>query len=324
MIISHTPLRISFAGGGTDFAGFYRVHGGAVLSMAIDKGIKVIVQERQDRDISVTTNTKQVVPRIEEITNEFVREALRKTGVDSSVDIIITSDITSEGSGLGSSSCLTVGLLNALHGYRGKRPDPEYLAREACEIEIDILGKPIGKQDQYIAAFGGVHHFEFAKNEDVNVTPIDLDPHHIRQLESSLMLFSTGITRKSAGVLQEQKERIGEKTDVLTRLRDLAFELQSELRSGNIDHVGVVLDKGWELKKRLASGIANREIDEMYERAKVAGALGGKIAGAGGGGFLLLYVPLGKKSSVSRALETYRELKVARNPHGSRIVTEFS
>lgn len=322
MIISHTPLRISFAGGGTDFAGFYREHGGAVLSMAIDKGIKVIVQSRPDGRISVSTTAQQIVDSLDDIENDFIREALRKTGV-TSVDIIVTSDITSEGSGLGSSSCLTVGLLNALYAHQGTKPDPEQLARDACEIEIDILGKPIGKQDQYIAAYGGVHHFAFEKNEQVRATPVELSLEHARELESSIMLFSTGITRKSASVLKEQKENIGEKTEVLQRLRELAFELHDELKKGNIAHIGAVLDEGWELKKRLASGIANKEIDDMYERAKKAGATGGKIAGAGGGGFLMLFVPQGKQAEVSRSLAAYKELKIARNPHGSRIVSDL-
>lgn len=321
MIITHTPLRISFAGGGTDFAGFYRVHGGAVLSMAIDKGIKIIVRERLDRLISVSANVKQIADKIDAIENDFVREVLRKTGVKRGIDITITSDITSEGSGLGSSSCLTVGLLNALYRYIGTEADPERLAKDACEVEIDILGKPIGKQDQYIAAYGGIHHFEFLKNEDVTVSPVTLSEESARKLESSMMLLYTGITRKSAAVLKEQKEKISDHTTILKELKNLSFELRDEWSKGNIDHVGRVLDRGWELKKKLARGIANPEIDEMYEKAKNAGALGGKIAGAGGGGFLMLYVPVDKKESVSRALSGFRELKISRAGEGSIILS---
>lgn len=320
MIITQTPLRISFVGGGTDLADFYHKHGGAVLSSAIDKYIYVIVKERFDDLIALNWSKKETVADIEQIEHELIREAMRRTGVLKGIEITTISDIPSEGSGLGSSSSVTVGLLQALYLYQGIIVNAERLAQEACDIEINILGKPIGKQDQYIAAYGGLRHFEFKKDNSVVATISKADTNFLYELGLHLMLFFTGKTRKSADILSEQKKNIVDSEDILKRMRDQSFEVMEAFNQGNLHYLGKALEKGWELKKKLAGGISNPDIDKMYTLAKKAGALGGKIAGAGGGGFLMLYVPLGKQGSVRKALSAYQELKFNLERDGSKSI----
>ncbi len=289
MIITQTPLRISFAGGGTDFEGFYRDGGGCVVSTAIDKYIYVIIKERFDDKIRVGYSKTEMVDSVDEIEHELVRECLRKTGIASGIEISTMADIPSEGSGLGSSSSVTVGLLNAMYAYQGEPKPPEVLADEACQIEIDVLGKPIGKQDQYIAAFGNMRRIEFLPSGSVEVSSVEIDPEKKQRLGESLMLFFTGVTRKADVILSQQKSNIEDRRRTLETMRDQACELHASLCAGDIEAIGRTMHEGWLLKKQLAASISNGNIDSMYEAAIRAGAVGGKIAGAGGGGFLLLY-----------------------------------
>lgn len=320
MIITRTPLRISFAGGGTDLSDFYKNHEGAVISSAIDKYVYVIVKERFDDKIYLNWSQKEIVDNIEQIKHELIREAMRKTGVTKGVEITTLSDIPAEGSGLGSSSSITVGLLQALYLYRGIIIDAERLAREACDIEINILGKPIGKQDQYIASYGGLRHFEFKKDDNVIVTTPNIDNNFIYNLGVHLMLFFTGKTRKSIEILSEQKKKIVDSEHILKRMKDQSFEVLKAFNKGNARFLGKALEEGWELKKKLAGGISNPFIDTMYKKARKAGALGGKIAGAGGGGFLLLFVPLGKQDNVRKALSGFREMRFGLERDGSKSI----
>ncbi len=320
MIITQTPLRISFAGGGTDLPDFYRQYGGAVISSAIDKYVFVIVQERFDDMIYLNWTKKEIVNDVNKIEHELIREAMKKTGVLRGVEIITLSDIPSEGSGLGSSSSITVGLLQALYLYQGIHVDAERLAKEACDIEINILGKPVGKQDQYIASYGGFKHFSFHQNEDVSVSYPKIPQDLLTELGLNLMLFFTGKTRKSSDVLVEQKRKITDTTSILQKMRDQSYEVLHAIEKGNINLLGEALDLGWELKKKLAGGITNPEIDAMYKKAKKAGALGGKIAGAGGGGFMLLYVPLDKQKNVHQTLADYKELTFSLERDGSKSI----
>jgi D-glycero-alpha-D-manno-heptose-7-phosphate kinase len=320
MIITQTPLRISFAGGGTDFAGFYCQEEGCVVSTAIDKYIYVIVKERFDEKIRVGYSQTEMVDSIDEIEHELVRECLRKVGVTKGIEISTMADVPSEGSGLGSSSTVTVGLLNALHAYKGEFKPAEVLAREACEIEIDILGKPIGKQDQYIAAYGGVRWFQFLKDGGVATERIQVDESKRRQLDESLMLFYTGVTRQSSSVLTEQKLNISDRMPALVMMRDQAVSLRGSLAKNKIDRIGQVLSQGWHLKKSLANGITNPVINNMYERALKAGATGGKVAGAGGGGFLLLYCRPAYQHKVRKALAELQELPFRLERDGSKVV----
>lgn len=320
MIITQTPLRISFVGGGTDFPDFYTEHGGAVISTAIDKYVFVIVKERFDDMIYLNWSKKEIVDSVDKIEHELIREAMRKTRVLKGIEITTLSDIPSEGSGLGSSSSVTVGLLQALYQYRGEIVEAERLAKEACEIEIDILGKPLGKQDQYIAAYGGLRHFEFKKDDSVCMTLPQIDSNFIYELGHHLMLFYTNQARKAVDILTDQKKKIVNKTKILEQMRNQSFELLKTFGRGDLKSLGAVLDEGWRLKKQLADGITSPEIDEMYKIAKHAGAVGGKIAGAGGGGFLLLFVPPEKHSKVRQALQDYRELKFNLERDGSKVI----
>ncbi|MCL6519945.1 MAG: GHMP kinase [Armatimonadetes bacterium] len=320
MIITQTPLRISFAGGGTDFADFYRLNGGCVISSAVDKYIYVIIKERFDEKIRIGYSRTEMVDSIDEIEHELVRECLRKTGITHGVEISTMADIPSEGSGLGSSSSVTVGLLNAMYAYKGEIVPAEVLAKEACEIEIDILGKPIGKQDQYIAAFGNLRFISFLPSEEVKVESINLDPEKKRRLSESLMLFFTGMTRSSSEILSEQKANIADRVDILKKMKHQAEEIRESLLNGHIDRLGEIMHQGWLYKKQLAGKISNSEIDNMYERALDAGALGGKIAGAGGGGFLLLYCPPERQNKVREALSNLRELNFNLERDGTKVI----
>ena len=320
MIVSQTPLRISFAGGGTDFARYYREHEGAVVNAAIDKYVYVTVVPRFDELIIVNYTRKETVERVADLQHELVREALLRTGVQSGVEITTLADVPSEGSGLGSSSTVTVGLLHALYAYKGTLVTAERLAKEACEIEIDICGKPIGKQDQYIAAYGGVCQFRFRKNDDVDVRQFRRCPELFHGLSRHILMFYTGQTRKAQSILSVQNERTEANLDQLHCLKALALRSAEALERLRIWEIGRLLSEGWQVKRRLAEGISNPEIEEMYDLALSAGASGGKICGAGGGGFLLLFCDPAHHKAVRQALAHYRELPIALDPDGSKII----
>ena len=320
MIITQTPLRVSLAGGGTDLKAFYDIESGRTISLAIDKYIFVIVSQRFDAKIYVNYTKKEIVDHVDDLQHELVREAMRITGLSNGVEVTMLADIPSEGSGLGSSSSLTVGLLNAFHIYEGRQVTAEQLAREACQIEVDICGKPIGKQDQYIAAYGGIHEFEYWSNGTVDVRRIKISPADSRRLGAELMLFYTDITRKSAEILTEQRSQTVANVELLRQLKHGVPQVMTALESGRLDLIGDVLDHSWTLKKKLANNISNRGIDEMYQLALSAGATGGKIAGAGGGGFLLLYVPRHRQDAVRNALHTYREFPWLLEQDGSKVI----
>jgi D-glycero-alpha-D-manno-heptose-7-phosphate kinase len=320
MIISQTPLRVSFAGGGTDFHRYYREHEGAVVSSAIDKYVYVVVVPRFDELIIVNYTKKETVENVRDLKHELVREALLRTGVENGVEITTLADVPSEGSGLGSSSTVTVGLLHALYAYKGKLVTAEQLAREACEIEIEICGKPIGKQDQYIAAYGGICQFTFRKDETVDVKPFRRSLELFHGLSRNIMLFYTGRTRKAGNILAVQDQRTDVNLEQLHCLKALAARTAEALDRMRLWEVGRVLNDGWQLKRQLAEGISNPDIEEMYDLALSAGAAGGKICGAGGGGFLLLYCDPAHHKAVRKAMEAYRELPIALDPDGSKII----
>ncbi len=320
MIITQTPLRISFAGGGTDLSEFYRREGGAVLSTAIDKYIFVIVKERFDDKIYVNSTRKEIVDSIDDLKHELVREAMRMAGVTKGVEITMLADIPSEGSGLGSSSSLTVGLLNAFYIFQSEQVTPERLAREASEIEIEICGKPIGKQDQYIAAYGGTREIFFHKDDSVETRKLHLSPPEFRKLGSELLLFFTDLTRKSEDILTEQKAKTANKMAQLRELKNFVPHVREAVVTRNYPRIGELLHTSWQIKSQLASKISNDRIEELYDRARNAGALGGKVAGAGGGGFLLLYVPRDRQETVRQALKDLRELPFLLEQDGSKVI----
>ena len=323
MIIIQTPFRISFFGGGTDFASFYQEEGGVVLSSTIDKYIFVTVKPRFDKKLRVGYTLTEMVDQIDEIHHELIRESLRKTGVTHGIEITTMGDIPSAGSGLGSSSTVTVGVLHALYTLLGEIVPARQLAKEACEIEIDVLGKPIGIQDQYIAAFGGLRLLEINPDGEVCPKRIQLDPSIARTLNENLMLFYTGISRKSARILNEQKNNIHDRVAVLRELKQMAYIATQSIQSCSLDDFGALLDESWQLKKSLASQISNDTIDEIYVKARKAGALGGKITGAGGGGFLLLYCPHEYQNSVRQVLEPLQELPFLLEHDGSKVIFNY-
>lgn len=323
MIIVQAPLRISFLGGGTDFPDYYREAGGSVLSCAIDKYIFVTVKKRFDHLLRIGYTRQEMVERVADIQHELIREALYKTGIEEGLEITTMGDIPSAGSGLGSSSTVTVGALHALYSYLGELVTAEQLAREACQIEIDTLGKPIGVQDQYIAAFGGLRLFEFRTDGTVTSEKLDLKPGLTMHLNESLLLFFTGVTRKADTILGEQKRNIQDRRLILGEMKQMAHTARDALVAGRIDHLGQMLHEGWELKKKLASQITNDGIDEMYAAARKAGALGGKITGAGGGGFLLLFCPPERRSAVRGALQQLQELPFQLEQDGSKVIFNY-
>ncbi len=321
MIITQTPLRISFFGGGTDFKDYYRLNkGGAVLSTAIDKCIYVIIKKRFDDKIYINYSRKEIINRVDEIKHDLVRETMRKTGIEKGVEITTLADVPSEGTGLGSSGSVIVGLLNTFYLYQVQSQPAAILARQACQIEIDILKRPIGKQDQYSAAFGNLNLIKFNPDDTVTLQQLSIDEEIKRELEANLMLIYTGITRRSSDILSKQKKNIKDKISVLNDIKDMVEEGKEYLIKGKLDDFGKLLHQGWERKKILAQGINNPRIEEIYQAARKAGAVGGKISGAGGGGFLLLYCSLEQQSRVRKALKNLRELPFRFEKEGTKAI----
>jgi D-glycero-alpha-D-manno-heptose-7-phosphate kinase len=322
VIVSRTPLRVSFVGGGTDLPDFYEEHGGAVVSTSVDKWIHAIVAPRFEGDVRVSYSKTEIVDSAADVEHDLVREAMRMTGVRRGVDIITLADVPSRGTGLGSSSTVTVGLLNALYAFQGVYKSPVQLAEEAARIEIEVLGKPIGRQDQYAAAVGGFNLIEFLpRGAGVRFEPIVCGLDTFKNLQRSLLFFYTGRQRQADDVLTEQRRAVqdGVNVEALKKMRDLAYELRDRLVAGDPDALGHLLHENWTLKQGLASGISNDDVNRWYEVAMDAGATGGKILGAGGGGFLLLATPPDRQDAVRAQLTELRELPLRFSARGTHI-----
>jgi D-glycero-alpha-D-manno-heptose-7-phosphate kinase len=320
VIISRTPFRISFTGGGTDLAEFYRHERGEVLATSINKYMYITVNPRFDHTIRVSYSRTEIVSTVDEIQHPIVREALRLVGIDQGIEITSIADVPA-GTGMGSSSSFTVGLLNALYAYQEKHMSADQLARQACDIEIHKLGTPIGKQDQYTVAYGGLQHICFNPDETVFVDPVICATSVKERLEQNLLLFYTGTRRRAEMILTEQKQVTPTKLDHLCRLRDLCQHAKKILLAGeDLRSFGEILHHAWLLKRSMVHSISNATIDGWYERARTAGAIGGKLLGAGGGGFLLLYVEPHQHDAVRRALYDLRELAFQFEPQGSKII----
>lgn len=322
MVVVRTPLRLSFVGGGSDLKAFYRHRDGMVVSSAIDKYVYVIVKERFDDMIYINYSQKECAKNVAEIQHGLVREAMKMTGVGKGLEVTTLADIPSEGSGMGSSSSITVALLHAFYAYKNVLVTSEQLAEEACRIEINIIGKPIGRQDQYAAAHGGIHQYIFKNNDTTDMIPLNLDNGKFRIFSSSLLLYFTGITRHADDILAEQRKNYSksEKYDVMCEMVSLVPPFRRALEQADIETCGELLDRNWQLKKKMASKITNGRIEAMYQKAKKAGALGGKIAGAGGGGFLVLVVSREKQESVFDAMHEFRELPFMLERSGSKVI----
>lgn len=366
MIITQTPLRISFLGGGTDFPEFYAAEPGCVLSATIDKFVYVILKRRYDDRIRVGYTRTEMVERVGDVQHDLVREALGITGIDRGIEVATMADIPSEGSGLGSSSSVSVGLLHAMWVYGGHLPGRRQLAEGACRIELERLKRPIGKQDQFAVAFGGLNFITFDAH-GIGVEPAVTEagegaavgqscaaeqeggvreghrarprrgsragggagngngsgnPHETlaRRLGERLMLFNTGETRNAAAVLTEQRSNIEDRRPLLRAMAEQARQGRIALCEGRLDAIGELMADAWEHKKRLADGITNGNIDAMYEAARRAGAIGGKVAGAGGGGFLMLFCPPAHQPAVRAALHGYDELEFSLEPEGTLVL----
>jgi D-glycero-alpha-D-manno-heptose-7-phosphate kinase len=303
MIISRTPFRVSFCGGGSDLPSFYTKHGGCVLSTGIDKYMYISVHPSFDPDTTALKYSKtETVTDIEDIEHAYFKDMLKRFDVKG-VELTSTADVPA-GTGLGSSSSFTVGVLHALYAYTGKYVSKERLAEEACEVELVDLQQPIGKQDQYGAAFGGLNFYNFNKDGSVFVEPILMEHDKYKQLQDNLLMFYTGDVRSASAILKEQGGNVtaGDKEQNQLRMCELTYDLRRELNRGNIDSLGEILDESWQLKRTLASGISNPQIDEYYEIAMKNGAIGGKLLGAGGGGFLLFYVKENNQDRLREAL----------------------
>lgn len=323
MIIVQTPLRVSFFGGGTDFPSFFMEEGGCVLNSAIDKFIFLTIKERFDDKLRVGYTRTEMVDEIDELQHELIRESLRATGILNGVEITTMGDIPSEGSGLGSSSTVTVGALHAMYAYQGEIVSAERLAREACTVEIDTLKKPIGIQDQYIAAYGGLRFFEFLPNGEVKTEKVKVSIDARRAMNDNFLLFFTGVGRKSSSILKEQKHNIKDRKSELREMMGMAHQARAYIEAENFDALGDLMHQSWELKKRLAGTISNNEINDLYDAARGAGAIGGKIAGAGGGGFLLLYVPYERQNKVREVLKDLQELPFRLESDGTKIIFNY-
>jgi D-glycero-alpha-D-manno-heptose-7-phosphate kinase len=291
MLISRTPVRASFCGGGTDLAAFYEIHpdGGAVTSLAMARYLYVTVNPRFDELIRISYSSMEIVDDVNQVQHDLVREAMKSTGVVSGIEISTIADIPSRGTGLGSSSAVTVGLLNALSTLSGQQMSPEKLAQEACRIEIEVLGQPIGKQDQYAASIGGVNTIGFLPDGSVSIDPLTLSNEIKNQIEEEFSLVYTGMTRSASSVLSKQKELTADRIEELSILRLQAFQVRSALEKGALSEVGRLLEESWQIKRTLVDGITGQQLDQLHDQIIDAGATGAKLLGAGGGGFFLVH-----------------------------------
>jgi len=322
MIISRTPLRISLAGGGSDLEEYYKTGCGAVVSTAIDKYIYITVNKKFDDMIRVSYSKTEIVDDVKDLEHKVIRESLKLLEISKKIEVVYMGDIPlgSAGVGLGSSSGLAVGVLNALYAFKGLHASAERLADDACKIEIEILAHPMGKQDQYISAYGGFNYIQFNKDGTVFVDPIICKTETKTLLHNKLMLFYTGLVRVSSSILKEQKNKTSINLVYLDKIVDLARELRDQLVCNKIDSIGDILHEGWLLKKKLANGISTPQIDKYYEKARKAGAAGGKILGAGAGGFLLLYCDEKYQPRVRESLKELKESPFKFEPQGSKII----
>ena len=323
MHITRTPLRISFAGGGSDLPAFYENEPGAVVSTAIDKYIYITVNPKFDHQIRASYSITEIVDSVGELKHELIREALNLLHIKQAIEITSISDIPSDGTGLGSSSTYTVGVLNALYAYQGHMAGAERLAQEACHIEIERCQNTIGKQDQYIAAYGGLKYIRFNPDGTVFTDPIICSPSVTKRLQNSFLLLYTGLTRKADNILVRQSQNTlsdEDKRAGLRRMVSLAEQLRDALGCHEVDAFGEILHAGWMEKRKLANGISNGQIDGWYERARRAGAIGGKLLGAGGGGFLLFYAPPENHRDICQALPELRPVAFRFEPQGSKVI----
>lgn len=323
MIITKTPFRMSFAGGGSDLPSFYRIQQGAVVSTTINKYVYITINKKFDDGIRVAYSKNEEVRTVDQIEHRLVREVMKLLNIDGGIEITTIADIPSKGTGLGSSSSFTVGLINALNAYKNNYISRECLGKLSCEIELNICKEPIGKQDQYAAAYGGFNFIEFMADDSVRVSPIICKPATLQQIEEDSLLFYTGITRQASNLLKQQSYDVAanqDKRQLTAKMVELAYQLKKELESNTSKTFGEILHENWMIKKSLNKSISSDEIDYYYSRARKAGATGGKILGAGAGGFLLVNAPKEYHQSVIMALRPLRRVDFNFEGQGSAII----
>jgi len=329
MILTRAPLRIPLGGGGTDLPSYYSQYGGFVLSAAINKYVYISINRPQVDDlIRVKYSRSETVESLEEVQHELVREAMRLTGVERGVEIVSMADVPA-GTGMGSSGSFVVGLLRAFHALRREYVPPHQLAEEACRVEIEMAGSRVGKQDQYVAAFGGISAFDISRDGQVTASRINLSNHQIDEFRSNLLLFYTGIQRRAMDILEDQTRDTAQANpdviDSLHRTKELGLQVKEALEQGDLDRFGELTDVHWQNKKRRSGKISDARIDKWYELARENGAVGGKLIGAGGGGFLLFYCPNTCKGRLRQAMavEGLREMPFDFDFEGAKVLVDF-
>jgi D-glycero-alpha-D-manno-heptose-7-phosphate kinase len=328
MIVTRTPTRISLGGGGTDIRSYASRHGGFLISAAINKYVYITVNKPLEDSIRVRYSRTEVAEKAEDIQHPIVREALRLLDVGPRLEIVSIADVPAN-TGLGSSGSFTVGLLNALHAFKRENVSPKVLAEEASTVLMDILGEPIGKHDQYLAAFGGITCLEIACDGSTQVSPAIVHDGTVQKLESSLLLFYTGMQRMASDVLRDESRAISEGNEdvagALHSVKEIGWQVREALEQGDLHRFGELLDRHWESKKRLSGKVSSGQVDRWYELARRNGALGGKLIGAGGGGFFMFCCEDGDRARLRRAMaaEELREMQFAIDFEGSKVLVDF-
>jgi D-glycero-alpha-D-manno-heptose-7-phosphate kinase len=322
VILSKTPFRMSFVGGGSDMRSFYQDELGAVISTSINKYMYIAVHKKFDGRIRLSYAQTEEVDFIDQIKHPLVRECLKKVGIAGGVEIASLADIPSLGSGLGSSSSYTVGLLNALNAYKGQYISKYELAKQACEIEIEKCNEPIGKQDQFAASYGGLNLIRFHANEEVSVDPIICKPEILYQLEKSTLMFFTGRTRSASQLLAKQSDALltMSQKSLVSKMVNLVFDMKYELESGLLDNIGKILNENWRLKSQIVEGISDPQIEEWYQAGLRHGAQGGKLLGAGNGGFLMFFAPPETHEEIKRVLSSLIFVDIGFDSSGSQVI----
>jgi D-glycero-alpha-D-manno-heptose-7-phosphate kinase len=322
MIFVRAPLRMSFVGGGSDLPSFYRRNGGAVLSTSINKYVYVAVNKKFDNDIRLSYSVTENIKKISQIKHPIVRHALNLLDIKNGIEISSISDIPSHGTGLGSSSTFAVALLHALYAFKGINVSKEELGILSSHIEIDLCGEKIGKQDQYAAAYGGINLIEFNEDDTVNILPIKCKKETIKKIEESIIVFYTGRTRSASAILIKQSENMKEKDkiEMMSKMVSLSYDMKNLIENDDIEPIGELLDHNWQLKRHMSEGISDSQIDSWYKRGIGAGASGGKLLGAGNGGFIMFFAPKNKHHKIENALNELERIYFSFENNGSKIL----
>jgi D-glycero-alpha-D-manno-heptose-7-phosphate kinase len=324
MLITRSPLRISLGGGGTDLPSYYQDHGGFLIAAAIDKYVWVTMSRPFERGIFLKYSKIEHVQRAGEIEHPIIREAFAMMNItDPQHEITTLADIPA-GTGLGSSGSFTTALLRAMYSFERRLLLPEDLARLSCELEIDRLGRAVGKQDQYIAAYGGITCFEFDKSGAVRAEPLELSQSTLHELEDHLLLFFTGFSRSASDILKDQDQRTksadASMVEQMHYVKELGYRSRKAFEAGKLGTFGEIMHEHWERKRKRSSGMSNPQIDEWYELGRNAGAIGGKLVGAGGGGFLMFYAPEPQKVRAAMTSAGLEEVRFRFDFDGARVV----